>query len=122
VCWLHQPACCCPLPLGLKARRRALWARHVGADAACVRAVHLPPDECNEFELTTDTQFAPGTDMVETKTYKVTFGQIYLSKPNMVEADGEQTTTFPHEARLRNLTCVVLQLHTPCTYCCCQLR
>ena len=43
---------------------------------------------------------------MERKKYKITFGQIYLSKPMMTESDGETTTLFPHEARLRNLTCV----------------
>ena len=38
------------------------------------------------------------------KRFKVRFGQIYLSKPMMVEADGDTSTLFPKEARLRNLT------------------
>ncbi|GBG89761.1 hypothetical protein CBR_g49614 [Chara braunii] len=37
-------------------------------------------------------------------TYKVEFGQIYLSKPMMTESDGETATLFPKESRLRNLT------------------
>ncbi|CAI7923669.1 unnamed protein product [Closterium sp. NIES-53] len=37
-------------------------------------------------------------------TCKVTFGQIYLSKPTMTEPDGETNTLFPKAARLRNLT------------------
>lgn len=36
--------------------------------------------------------------------YKVTFGQIYLSKPTVTEPDGETYTLFPKAARLRNLT------------------
>jgi hypothetical protein len=71
-----------------------------------VHGVTLSPDEAQEFELATDAQFAAGTDTVEKRTYKVSFGQIYLSKPMMTEADGETETMFPHEARLRNLTCV----------------
>jgi len=36
--------------------------------------------------------------------YKISFGQIYLSKPMMTESDGETATLFPKAARLRNLT------------------
>ncbi|GJM86747.1 hypothetical protein PR202_ga02637 [Eleusine coracana subsp. coracana] len=36
--------------------------------------------------------------------HKISFGQIYLSKPMMTEADGETATLFPKSARLRNLT------------------
>jgi len=32
------------------------------------------------------------------------FGQIYLSRPTMTEADGSTQPMFPGEARLRNLT------------------
>lgn len=35
---------------------------------------------------------------------QIRFGQIYLSKPTFVEADGETAVLFPKEARLRNLT------------------
>ena len=35
--------------------------------------------------------------------YKISFGQIYLSKPLMTESDGETATLFPKAARLRNL-------------------
>ena len=51
-------------------------------------------------------QYDPGavTD-VEGKEYIIHFGQIYLSKPTMTEADGETGLLFPKEARLRNLTC-----------------
>lgn len=35
---------------------------------------------------------------------QVEFGQIYLSKPVFIEADGETAVLFPKEARLRNLT------------------
>ena len=43
-------------------------------------------------------------EAAEKKTYKVQFGQIYLSKPMVTEADGMTSTLFPKEARLRNLT------------------
>ncbi|SCZ99429.1 BZ3500_MvSof-1268-A1-R1_Chr7-2g09529 [Microbotryum saponariae] len=39
-----------------------------------------------------------------TKRYELNFGQIYLSKPTMTEADGTVSPMFPNEARLRNLT------------------
>ncbi|WBW72373.1 RNA polymerase II complex subunit Rpb2 [Schizosaccharomyces osmophilus] len=39
-----------------------------------------------------------------TRRYEINFGQIYLSRPTMTEADGSTTTMFPQEARLRNLT------------------
>ncbi|GAA5941678.1 DNA-directed RNA polymerase II core subunit RPB2 [Sporobolomyces koalae] len=39
-----------------------------------------------------------------TKRYELNFGQIYLSKPTMTEADGTVAPMFPNEARLRNLT------------------
>lgn len=35
---------------------------------------------------------------------QIKFGQIYLSKPTFIEADGETAVLFPKEARLRNLT------------------
>jgi DNA-directed RNA polymerase II subunit RPB2 len=35
---------------------------------------------------------------------QVEFGQIYLSKPVFIEADGETAVLFPKEARLRNIT------------------
>lgn len=40
----------------------------------------------------------------EQKRYELHFGQIYLSKPTMTEADGTVSPMFPNEARLRNLT------------------
>ena len=54
-----------------------------------------------------ESQHLPGQELLEKKKYKISFGQIYLSKPMMTESDGETTTLFPHEARLRNLTCVL---------------
>ncbi|KAL3615074.1 DNA-dependent RNA polymerase II [Castilleja foliolosa] len=43
-------------------------------------------------------------DMDMQTVYKISFGQIYLSKPMMTESDGETATLFPKAARLRNLT------------------
>ena len=42
------------------------------------------------------------TDM--TRRYGIKFGQIYLSRPTVTEADGSVVPVFPQEARLRNLT------------------
>jgi len=63
-------------------------------------------DEMSTFELEPEHQHMPGEDaeVSERKTYKVQFGQIYLSKPMVTEADGMTSTLFPKEARLRNLT------------------
>ena len=63
-------------------------------------------DESAAIELVPESQHLPGQELMERKKYKITFGQIYLSKPMLTESDGETTTLFPHEARLRNLTCV----------------
>jgi len=63
-------------------------------------------DEMREMELTPEHQHMPGQDIdeMEKKTYRISFNQIYLSKPMVTEADGYTTTLFPKEARLRNLT------------------
>ncbi|CAO3591342.1 unnamed protein product [Absidia cylindrospora] len=45
-----------------------------------------------------------GGDGHVTKRYIIEFGQIYLSKPTMTEADGSTQPMFPQEARIRNLT------------------
>jgi len=39
-----------------------------------------------------------------TRRYEIRFGQIYLSRPTVTEADGSVVPVFPQEARLRNLT------------------
>ncbi|CAI5462463.1 unnamed protein product [Closterium sp. Yama58-4] len=62
-------------------------------------------DESAEIEVRPQAQHLPGRPMDNTDmTCKVTFGQIYLSKPTMTEPDGETNTLFPKAARLRNLT------------------
>jgi DNA-directed RNA polymerase II subunit RPB2 len=45
-----------------------------------------------------------GADSNLAKRFEVEFGQVYLSKPTMTEADGTTQPMFPNEARLRNLT------------------
>ena len=61
-------------------------------------------DEYGQFVVKPESQHNPGMDAVEEREYKIDFGQIYLSKPTMTEADGETCVLFPKEARLRNLT------------------
>ncbi len=47
----------------------------------------------------------PETDDYSNKRYVISFGQVYVSKPNMVEADGIiDKKMAPNQARLRNLT------------------
>jgi len=62
-------------------------------------------DESSDIEIRPESQHNPGRN-TETGdvTYKINFGQIYLSKPMMTEADGETATLWPKAARLRNLT------------------
>ncbi|KAK4386603.1 DNA-directed RNA polymerase II subunit RPB2 [Sesamum angolense] len=62
-------------------------------------------DESADIEIRPESQHNPGhqPDFAET-IYKMSFGQIYLSKPMMTESDGETATLFPKAARLRNLT------------------
>lgn len=43
---------------------------------------------------------AAGADM----RHEVEFGQVYLSRASVTEPDGKNSTLFPNEARLRNLT------------------
>ncbi|RHZ89846.1 hypothetical protein Glove_9g151 [Diversispora epigaea] len=45
-----------------------------------------------------------GGDGDKPKRFYIRFGQVYLSKPTMTEADGSVQAMFPQEARLRNLT------------------
>ncbi|KAL8031476.1 hypothetical protein ABFX02_13G027600 [Erythranthe guttata] len=62
-------------------------------------------DESSNIEIRPESQHNPGrsSDFVET-VYRISFGQIYLSKPMMTESDGETNTLYPKAARLRNLT------------------
>jgi DNA-directed RNA polymerase II subunit RPB2 len=64
-------------------------------------------DESNEIVVRPEAQYTTGQGdegMGEEKEYKINFGQIYLSKPLLTEADDDTSTLFPKEARLRNLT------------------
>ncbi|KAL0328854.1 UNVERIFIED_CONTAM: DNA-directed RNA polymerase II subunit RPB2 [Sesamum calycinum] len=62
-------------------------------------------DESADIDIRPESQHNPGhqPDFAET-IYKISFGQIYLSKPMMTESDGETASLFPKAARLRNLT------------------
>ncbi|KAG4106888.1 DNA-directed RNA polymerase II subunit RPB2 [Neocallimastix lanati (nom. inval.)] len=51
---------------------------------------------------TTAQHSGQGNDL--TKQYIIKFGQIYLAKPTITEADGGGGMLFPQETRLRNLT------------------
>ncbi|EFJ26753.1 hypothetical protein SELMODRAFT_148107 [Selaginella moellendorffii] len=63
-------------------------------------------DESSEIEIKPESQHNPGrnNEYSGETTFKIKFGQIYLSKPMMTESDGETATLFPKAARLRNLT------------------
>lgn len=68
-------------------------------------------DEMGEFTVRPQAQHNPadaagggGGGGAPTTEVSVKFGQVYLSKPTMTEADGETAVLFPREARLRSLT------------------
>ena len=56
-------------------------------------------DEAPDIVLTPQEQHVPGFKAEERK-YRVSFDQIYISKPSMFESTGEAIALFPHEARL----------------------
>ena len=65
-------------------------------------------DENAEIIVTPENQYNPsGERAAEGAEHEIRFGQIYLSKPTITEADGETSILFPKEARLRNLTCAL---------------
>eukprot|EP00026_Physarum_polycephalum_P001110 Phypoly_transcript_01111.p1 GENE.Phypoly_transcript_01111~~Phypoly_transcript_01111.p1 ORF type:complete len:1127 (+),score=213.78 Phypoly_transcript_01111:267-3647(+) len=61
-------------------------------------------DESADIVISPEAAHAPGQAPVEQTRYIINFGQIYLSKPTMTEADGVTQAMLPNEARLRNLT------------------
>ncbi len=61
-------------------------------------------DETPEIVVKPESQHLPGVEAAEEKEYIIKFGQVYLSRPQITEQDGESTLLFPKEARLRNLT------------------
>ena len=60
-------------------------------------------DENSRMVVETSGSVA-GIDSELPKKFEIEFGQVYLSKPTMTEADGSTQPMFPNEARLRNLT------------------
>jgi len=58
-------------------------------------------DESQDIVLIPETPAQTGAPL---SRYVINFGQIYLSKPTMTEADGITQAMLPNEARLRNLT------------------
>jgi DNA-directed RNA polymerase II subunit RPB2 len=61
-------------------------------------------DESPDLILQPEAQHKPGAGPQTQTRYIINFGQIYLSRPTMTEADGSTQAMLPNEARLRNLT------------------
>ncbi|KAG9129948.1 hypothetical protein Leryth_007080 [Lithospermum erythrorhizon] len=63
-------------------------------------------DQSAQIEIRPEAQHNPARQLSDYAEiiYRISFGQIYLSKPMMTESDGETNTLFPNAARLRNLT------------------
>ena len=60
-------------------------------------------DEKSDLILDAADQHTGHADDVS-RRYELKFGQIYLSRPTITEADGSVVPVFPQKARLRNLT------------------
>jgi DNA-directed RNA polymerase II subunit RPB2 len=60
-------------------------------------------DESAELILDQAEQHT-GSHADSSRRYEIAFGQIYLARPSIIEADGSVIPIFPQEARLRNLT------------------
>jgi len=60
-------------------------------------------DDMGEVILRPEKQYVTNQE-VESHGHQIKFGQVYVSKPTVFEADGEQRELYPQEARLRNLT------------------
>jgi DNA-directed RNA polymerase II subunit RPB2 len=60
-------------------------------------------DDQGEIIVKPEKQYLNLKD-VEQNGNQIKFGQVYVSKPTLFEADGEQRELYPQEARLRNLT------------------
>jgi DNA-directed RNA polymerase II subunit RPB2 len=61
-------------------------------------------DESADIILTPQTKHLDDYEYDEQKRYRIRFEQIYLSTPVNTELDGDTSTLFPNEARLRSLT------------------
>jgi DNA-directed RNA polymerase II subunit RPB2 len=60
-------------------------------------------DDSGEIVIKPEKQYLSLKD-VEQHGNHIKFGQVYVSRPTLFEADGEQRELYPQEARLRNLT------------------
>ena len=60
-------------------------------------------DDMGEIIMRPEKQYVTNQE-VESHGHQIKFGQVYVSKPTVFEADGEQRELYPQEARLRNLT------------------
>ena len=58
-------------------------------------------DECAQLKLDPQQQHNPLMQTASGKSYTITFGQIYLSKPTWVESDRTTSAMFPNEAPRR---------------------
>ena len=61
-------------------------------------------EDAGEILVTPQKQYIAGQDMLEQHGHQIRFGQVYVSKPVIYEADGEQRELYPQECRLRCLT------------------
>jgi DNA-directed RNA polymerase II subunit RPB2 len=63
-------------------------------------------DETPAIIVRPEAQHKPGEEVEDeaVREVRIKFEQIFMSKPLVTEADGETSTLFPKEARLRNLT------------------
>jgi len=73
-------------------------------DEFIMNTMQVIVDECAQLELVPQQQHNPLMQSSGARKYRITFGQIYLSKPTWVEPDQTTNAMFPNEARLRNLT------------------
>lgn len=60
-------------------------------------------DDTGEIIVKPVRQYVSSQD-IEKHGHQIKFGQVYVSKPIVYEADGEQRELYPQEARLRSLT------------------
>ena len=60
-------------------------------------------DDSGEIIVSPEKQYISNDD-AEQYGYQIKFGQVYVTKPTVFEADGEQRELYPQEARLRNIT------------------
>ena len=88
----------------LTSRVRSCRAQLDSFDEFIMNTMQEIVDECSTLHLVPQQQHNPLMQNSGARSYQVTFGQIYLSKPTWVEPDQTTCAMFPNEARLRNLT------------------